>query len=376
MRIALDGIPLTEALTGVGHYTFELARHLASSSGDEIFIVSPRRFVSTIAPATSPTPSLHLTRASKNPLNRFWWSMGLPRYIRKHKIQVFHGTNFEVPLIGKCPSVITIHDLSMLLHPQSHERRRVRRARKRLPMMTHAATMVVTPTEVVRQEVHEHLQIPLDRIATIPEAARSVFRRQDPAQTKIVRNRLKVTQPFVLYVGTIEPRKNLLGLVRAFEHVLSEGDSSLQLVIAGRKGWMVDDLFRHVKRSSAAKQIIFTGYLSDDDLCALYSSCALFVYVSLYEGFGLPPLEAMACGAPVIASRIPSLSETVGEAAVLVAPTDVQELAHNIRSLLENEDLRMQLVRKGLQRTSELTWDRTAELTRAVYDQALARAAP
>jgi len=242
-------------------------------------------------------------------------------------------------------------------------------------MMTKAATMVVTPTEVVRQEVHEHLQIPLDRIVAIPEAARSVFRRQDPAGTKIVRKRLKITQPFVLYVGTVEPRKNLLSLVRAFEHVLSECDFSLQLVIAGRKGWMVDDLFRYVKRSPAAEQIIFTGYLSDDDLCALYSSCALFVYVSLYEGFGLPPLEAMACGAPVIASRIPSLSETVGEAAMLVAPTDVHELAHNIRSLLENEHLRMQLVRKGLQRTSELTWNRTAQLTRAVYDQALARAA-
>ena len=376
MRIALDGIPLTEALTGVGHYTFELARHLASSSADEIFVVSPRRFVSSITSETTRPPNLHLTRSSKSPLNRFWWSMGLPKYIRKHQIQVFHGTNFEVPLTGKCPSVITIHDLSMVLHSQTHERRRVRRARKRLPLMTRAATMVVTPTEVVRQELHEHLQIPLDRIVTIPEAARSAFRRQDSTRTDIVRKRLKITDPFVLYVGTVEPRKNLLNLIKAFEQVLSECDFSLQLVIAGRKGWMVDNLFRHVKRSPAAEQIIFTGYLSDDDLCALYSSCALFVYVSLYEGFGLPPVEAMACGAPVIASRIPSLCETVGEAALLVAPTDVQELAHNIRSLLQNEDLRTQLARKGFQRSSELTWDRTAQLTRAVYDQALARAAP
>ena len=374
MRIALDGIPLSEALTGVGHYTFELAQHLACSSGDEIFVVSPRRFVSSIASETSPTPNLHLTRGSKSPLNRFWWSMGLPRYVRKHKIEVFHGTNFEVPLTGNCPSVITIHDLSMVLHPQTHERRRVGRARKRLPMMSRAATMVITPTEVVREEVHKHLQIPLDRIVAIPEAARSAFRRQDPTETEIVRKRLKITQPFVLYVGTLEPRKNLLNLVRAFEQVLSECDFSLQLVIAGRKGWMVDDLFRHVKRSAAAEQIIFTGYLSDDDLCALYSSCALFVYVSLYEGFGLPPLEAMACGAPVIASRIPSLSETVRDAALLVAPNDVQELAHNIRSLLQNKDLRTQLARKGLQRSSELTWARTAQLTRAVYDQVLARA--
>lgn len=375
MKIALDGLPLSETLTGVGHYTLELARHLASSSADEVFVVSPRGFIASIESETSGPTNLHLTRPTISPLTRYWWSIGLPRYIRKNEIEVFHGTNFEVPLRGKCPSVITIHDLSMVLHPQTHERRRVRRARQRLPIMTRTATMVVTPSEAVRAEVHQHLEIPLDRIVTIPEAARSTFRRQDPELTENVRKRLEITKPFVLYVGTVEPRKNLLTLVRAFEDVWSGSDFSLQLVIAGRKGWMVDDLFRHVKQSPAAEQIIFTGYLSDDDLCALYSSCALFVYVSLYEGFGLPPLEAMACGAPVIASRIPSLSDTVGEAALLVAPTDVRELAANIRNLLQDDDLRKQMAQKGVRRAAELGWERTARLTRAVYDQALARAA-
>ncbi len=358
-------------LTGVGHYTLELARHLANSSADEIFVVSPRGFIASIESETSGGSNLHLTRPTISPLTRYWWSIGLPRYIRKNRIEVFHGTNFEVPLRCKCPSVVTIHDLSMVLHPQTHERRRVRRARRRLPMMTRTATMVITPTEAVRQEVYQHLEISLDRIVTIPEAARSAFRRQDPGLTANVRKRLEITKPFVLYVGTVEPRKNLLTLVRAFEDVVSGSDFSLQLVIAGRKGWMVDDLFRQVRQSPVAEQIIFTGYLSDDDLCALYSSCALFVYLSLYEGFGLPPLEAMACGAPVIASRIPSLSETISEAALLVAPTDVRELARNIRSLLQDEDLRTQLAKKGAQRASELGWDRTAQLTKAVYDQAL-----
>ncbi|MGI9168340.1 MAG: glycosyltransferase family 4 protein [Pyrinomonadaceae bacterium] len=375
MKIALDGLPLSDTLTGVGHYTLELARHLARSSADEVFVVSPRGFIASMESETGSPTNLHLTRPTISPLTRYWWSIGLPRYIRKNEIEIFHGTNFEVPLRGKCPSVITIHDLSMVLHPQTHNRRRVRRARQRLPIMARTATMVVTPSEAVRQEVHQHLEIPLDRIVTIPEAARSTFHRQDPELTDKVRKRLEITTPFVLYVGTVEPRKNLLTLVRAFEDVLSASDFSLQLVIAGRKGWMVDDLFRHVKQSPAAEQIIFTGYLSDDDLCALYSSCVLFVYLSLYEGFGLPPLEAMACGAPVIASRIPSLTETVGEAALLVSPTDVRELALNIRSLLQDEAVRTQLARKGRQRVSELSWDRTARLTRAVYDQALARTA-
>ena len=371
MRIAIDGLPLCDPLTGVGNYTLELALKLASPGEDEIFVVSPRAFISSIASLHKPS-NLRFIQDTVNPVTRYWWSLGLPRYIRKNEIEVFHGTNFEVPLRGKCPTVITIHDLSMVLHPQTHERRLVRRARQRLPMMTRTATIVVTPSEAVRQEVHNHMKVPLDRIVAIPEAARSCFRRLDFELTDGVRKRLGITELFVLYVGTVEPRKNLLTLVRAFEQVVSESDLRLQLVIAGRKGWMVDELFRYVKQSLAAQQIIFTGYLSDNELCALYSSCALFVYPSLYEGFGLPPLEAMASGAPVIASSIPSISEVLGEAALLVDPTDGTSLARAIIRLLKDEELRKELASKGLRRTSELSWERTAELTRAVYEQALA----
>lgn len=374
MRIAIDGLPLCDPLTGVGHYTLELARHLASSGEDEVLVISPRAFIPSLAAANNAT-NLSFIHIRVNPVTRYWWSLGLPGYIRKNQVEVFHGTNFEVPLRGNRPSVVTIHDLSQILYSQTHERRRARRARQRLPLMTRTATIVITPTEAVRQEVHKHLQVPLNRIVAIAEAARSSFRPLDLKSTATVLEQLQITRPFVLYVGTVEPRKNLLTLVRAFEEVVSDRDLPLRLVMAGRKGWMVDDLYRHVRQSPVAEQIIFTGYLSDDDLCALYSSCAIFVYPSLYEGFGLPPLEAMACGAPVIASRIPSLSETVGEAALLVAPTDTRELAHDIIRLLQDEDLRKQMAQNGMRRAAELRWEQTARLTRAVYDQALKRTA-
>jgi len=370
MRIAIDGLPLCDPLTGVGHYTLELARHLAASGEDEVIVVSPRAFIPSFTAAKHPA-NLRFIHTGINPVTRYWWSLGLPRYIRKNQIAVFHGTNFEVPLRGNCPSVITIHDLSQILYSQTHERSRVRRARQRLPLMTRTATIVITPTEAVRREVHKHLQVPLNRIVAIAEAARSSFRPLGSELTDGMLKRLQITKPFVLYVGTVEPRKNLLALVRAFEQVVSDSALPLQLVIAGRKGWMVDDLFRHAQESPASERIRFTGYLSDNDLCGLYSSCALFVYPSLYEGFGLPPLEAMACGAPVIASSIPSISEVVGDAAVLVDPTDVTSLARAIVSLLKDEKLRKELASKGLRRTSELSWERTAELTKAVYDQAL-----
>lgn len=371
MRIAIDGFPLSEPLTGIGHYTLELAHHLAlNSPEDEILVVSPRSFVSSVD-AENGTANLRFSRATVSPLTRHWWSLGLPRYIRKNQIQLFHGTNFEVPLRSECPTVLTIHDLSTLLYPETHEGRIVRRARRRLPMMARAATMIIMPTEAIRREVHEHLQIPLARLVAIPEAARSCFLRLEFEQTADTRKRLGVGDEFLLYVGTIEPRKNLMTLVRAFEEVLNRRESHLQLVVAGRKGWMVDDLLGYVKQSRAASRIIFTGYLSDDQLSALYSSCTLFVYPSLYEGFGLPPLEAMACGAPVIVSRIPSIQEVAGTAARLVSSENVSELTEAIIELLDDALLRQQLSIAGISRASEFSWDRTARQVQDVYCQAI-----
>ena len=371
MRIALDGLPLSVQLTGIGYYTLELARHLAKRLSDEIFILSPRGFVPSIQDDPKQTSNLHFIRPTVNPFTRHWWSIGLPRYLRKNGIQVFHGTNFEVPLRGNLPSVVSIHDLSPLLHPETHEKNVVRRARVRLPLMAQAADRIVTPTKAAQHEIHEHLKINSEKTTAIPEAARSCFRRLDYEQTKATRARLGIGDEFVLYVGTIEPRKNLLTLVHAFEEISTRRESPLQLVIAGRKGWMIDDLLCLIKESPFNRRMILTGYLNDDELCALYSSCTVFVYPSFYEGFGLPPLEAMACGAPVIASRIPSISETVGEAALLFNPKDVPALASSIISLLEDESLRQTMSRKGMQRASEFSWERTAKLTRAVYDQAL-----
>ena len=150
--------------------------------------------------------------------------------------------------------------------------------------MANAATMIVTPTESVRDEVHQHLGISLDRIVAVPEAARPGFQRTAYEKAIAIRRRLGVEQDFLLFVGTVEPRKNLSTLLRAFEAVLRTRAKPLQLVIAGRKGWLVDDLFTAHKRSAAAERIVFTGYLSDEELCALYSSCSVFVYPSIYEG--------------------------------------------------------------------------------------------
>jgi glycosyltransferase involved in cell wall biosynthesis len=375
MRIGIDGIPLHYLKTGIGHYTFEVTRCLAlASPTDEFELISPHPFVSQPGEESDqPPPNLRAVRVETNLLERRWWTIGLPRYIKRHPLALFHGTNFEVPLWKRCPTVLTIHDLSVLLYPETHQKRFVYRTRLMLPLMSRTATMIVTPSESVRREVCRHLRAAPEKTVAVPEAARRIFRQMSPAQTGVVTKRLGVEDEFLLYVGTIEPRKNLLTLVRAFNEILRTTQLRPQLVIAGKKGWLSDDLDAYIKASGAADRILFTGYVTDDELCALYSSCRAFVYPSLYEGFGLPPLEAMACGAPVIASDIGSIRETVGEAARLIAPLDVNALARSIVRLLEDDGERRHLSLAGLQRAAKFSWERTARSIREVYDEALRR---
>jgi glycosyltransferase involved in cell wall biosynthesis len=379
LRFGIDGIPLHEALTGVGHYTIELSRALAREAPSEQFeLLSQHPYLPSIKSnddLNATPPNLHIVQTVRNRLNRYWWLIGLPQYIRQHGVSLFHGTNYDIPLWNFCPTVLTIHDLSLLLYSQTHEAQSVRRGRRRLPLMARTATMIVTPSESVRREVCEHLGIAPQKVVSVVEAARRVFRPVPEVETIETRKRLGIEDDFLLFVGTLEPRKNLVTLVRAFAALpRSENTKLPQLVIVGRKGWLNDDLFATVKASGVEGRINLTGYLSDEELCALYSSCRVFIYPSLYEGFGLPPLEAMACGAPVVTSRIASIAEVTGEAARLFAPEDVEALTRELHALLNNEDERRHLAALGLKRAAEFSWERTARETREVYDEALRRA--
>lgn len=383
----LDGIPLTEPKTGVGHYTFELACALAAlAPGDEFELTYPSTYSTFAFDDATGESSIPLNlRACAVPVGifgRHWWSTGLPAYVKRRGFQLFHGTNFDVPLWNRCPTVLTLHDLSTFLHAATHEARRVRRARRRLPVMLRVATMIITPTETVRREVCEQVKIDPAKVVAVPEAPRRVFRPLAIEETRETRRRLGLDAdlPYLLAVGTIEPRKNLITLVRAFEAMVREFAGvttsntvlkDLRLVVAGNKGWLNREFFAHVSTSAVRERIHFTGYVSDDALRGLYSSCAAFIYPSLYEGFGLPPLEAMACGAPVIASRISAHVETLGAAACLFEPGDVDALARRITEVAGHQEARLKLSTAGQKRAAQFTWERTAQLTLEVYEEVI-----
>jgi len=349
MKIALDGMPLASPLTGVGHYTAELARNLA--------VVAPSDSFTLIAP--------------DGLLKRRWWSLGLPLHLLRNSFDLFHGTNYEVPLWTRRPSVVTIHDLSLLVHPEVHEQRLVRRARWRLPLMAKSASKIITPGNSVKSEVCEMFGIDPDKVVVTPEAPRSAFKRREDAGVPGLLDRFGIDGDFLLFVGTIEPRKNLRRLVEAFDALLRNTSLLPKLVIAGGQGWLMDDFESLIRQKGLEDRVCLTGYLEDEDLCGLYSTCAAFVYPSLYEGFGLPPLEAMACGAPVITSRIPSLMETVGSAARLVDPEDVEDLARAMAEMLSDKQAREQYVELGRNHVKKFSWEQTARQTLKIYRELL-----
>lgn len=373
MRIGLDGMPLAQLKTGVGTYTFELACALARISPQDIFeLVSPLPFQPSIL-ADSKPHNVELVYSKPNVLERHWWTIGLPSYVRRKSLELFHGTNYEVPLRESGPAVLTIHDLSLLLHSSTHEARAVRRARLRLPLMARRATLIVTPSQLVRGEVCERLNISPDKVFAIPLAPRDNFVPMPAAETVDIRRRLGIGDEFLLFAGTIEPRKNLWTLVRALEEILRTTDSRPQLVVAGQIGWKRDEFLSQLQKSPARDLVHRIGYVSDTDLRALYSTCRVFIYPSIYEGFGLPPLEAMACGAAVIASPVPSVSESGENVARLISPRDVKALSRNIVELLSDEYARRSLSESGLKHAARFSWERTARLTREVYDEAMKR---
>ncbi|HVS82616.1 MAG TPA: glycosyltransferase family 1 protein [Pyrinomonadaceae bacterium] len=375
MRIGLDGFPLLTPRTGVGHYTFELARALARlAPSDEFELVAPGPFPGSIIEdiRRNCPDNLRAVNAEASSIRRRrWWAVGLPLYLRKASLDLFHGTNYEVPLWSKRRSVLTIHDLSILLHPDTHQADLARRARRRLPVMARSASMIITATECVRREICQHLHVKPDRVVVTPYAPRSGFQAMPAEQANQTKRRFGVEDEFILFVGTVEPRKNLLTLVRAFEQVLRQTSRRPQLVVVGAEGWLMDELFAFIKESAISDRLRLTGYLDDDDLRALYSSCTVFVYPSIYEGFGLPPLEAMACGAPVIASNIATFQETLGDVAQLVESNDAEALAKRIVEFLENEDRRRTLSAAGLEHAGKFSWERTARLTLEVYREVL-----
>lgn len=352
VKVGLDATPLMVPTGGVRRYTAELCRALGDSfPGDEIWLLSDQIF-------GHPYPSVANLRTGRRPLNmleRRWWLWGLRREISRLNLDVFHGTDFSVPYLPLRPSVMTLHDLSPWLDPKWHPD--ADRVRRRTPLLLRLgrATMVITPSEAVRREAIERFHLSPERLVAVPHAASCIFR---PVAVDSRR------APFFLYVGTLEPRKNVPLLIEVWREVRKK--IPVDLVIAGRTRADFPEI-------AAEPGLELLGSVPDSDLPALYSGAVACVYPSHYEGFGLPVLEAMQCGAPVITSRDPAISEVVADAAARVDANDRRAWVDAMMSAFTDSEWRAGLREQALRRAAQFSWANTAKRTREVYEEAIRR---
>ena len=294
-----------------------------------------------------------------------YYPLLLARQARAAGVELVHHPRHLVPPepgLG-VPSVVTVHDVLPLRMPEHFSQLIARRYRVLARASTRRAARVVTGSAHSRDEIAELLDVPVERIRVTPYGVEPLFRPVD-ADLDLLSRRFGVRAPYVLCVGTLEPRKNLTGAVRAFERVHAEFPDH-SLVLIGGRGWKGGELERVLGETPAP--VARTGYVSEDELVALYSAADCFLFPSFAEGFGFPVLEAMACGTPVVSGDRSSLPEVVGDAGVLVDPGSTEAVAEALRTLLGSPELRQDLSARGLERSRLFTWERCAEATAAVY---------
>jgi anaerobic magnesium-protoporphyrin IX monomethyl ester cyclase len=365
MRIAFDGTALRPGRTGVGYYTEHLLHHLAQTATNDELIVVSNRSIDT----TAPLPSRVRIATPTRRVPRLVWMQTLAvTALREVEADVVHFTNGMLPLMSPVPTVVTIHDMSLRLYPRYHPARRVILNRPLVDVAARRADAIITPSESARRDIVRFYDLNPDRVHVVYEAAAPSFVRvHDARELARVRARYGLRERIILYVGTIEPRKNLPTLIDAFAARRRSGELAHQLVCVGPYGWLSRGIDEQIKAADAADSIKFTGYVPFDDLPALYSLAEMFVYPSMYEGFGLPVVEAMACGAPVITGRTAALSEIGGGAIVEIDRIEPDALGRALVSLAESQDRRQELSGRGLARAAEFSWRRAARESLDIY---------
>jgi len=372
MRICLDLSPAVHQHAGLGRYAQELLLALAAADGQNEYVV----FYNNPA-AARVDPTLERFPKITTPLSYKPWRLSalLAHFARLSQdrlfpgVDLFHVTDHLLPYFRLIKSVFTLHDLIFLFHPETHKPLNRWFLTLMMPRFLRAADAVIAVSECTKRDAMRLYGLDEAKIRVIYEGVNPRFCPASPEAIAAVRARYGLPEHFILYVGTIEPRKNLTALLEAFHHLLATHD--LRLVIVGKKGWLYEGFFRRLRELGLEDRVIFTGYVPDEDLPAIYSAADLFVFPSLYEGFGLPVLEAMACGVPVICSNTSSLPEVAGDAALLVDPADVRALAGAIERVLTDEGKWREMRERGLQQAARFSWDEAAAMSLKVYQDVL-----
>jgi glycosyltransferase involved in cell wall biosynthesis len=372
VNIYIDVSAAVHRRAGLGRYAESLARALVAADPHRYALFYNReRGVEPLA-GLEHLPT-HTVTLGYKPWRTLAWlgqlaPVGLDNLLPD--AELFHATEHLLLPLRSIPTVLTVHDLIFRHLPEHHKPLNRWYLNLTMPLYCRRATHVIAISECTRHDLVAAYGLPPEKVTVVYEAADFRFRPQPSEAVAAVRARYGLPDRYLLFVGTIEPRKNLTRLLSAFEVVHAEGLTD-GLTIVGKRGWLYGDFFARLEASPVRNAVLFPGYVPDEDLPAVYAGAQALVFPSLYEGFGLPVLEAMACGAPVVASHVSSIPEVGGEAALFFDPTDTDEMAQTIRCLLHDAALRGEVQVRGLTQATRFSWERAADETRAVYDAVL-----
>lgn len=362
MRFSVDAHAIGCHLTGNEVYIRNLLHEFAKLDRSSDFIA----YVSKPGAHLQLPKTVKISTVSQNPFRR----LGLDLSVRLHadKPDLLH-VQYTGPIGCSVPLVVSVHDVSYLEHPQYFTRFRSAQLRFTVKRTVEAAARILTPSEFSRRAILRHYKLDERKVIVVPNAVSSSFRPVDrESAAALVEEKFGIRGPFVLTVGDLQPRKNHLGLLHAFEETLRQHPHlPHRLVFVGKETWYSKVLHKAVMRSSVAGRVDFTGFVEDPDLLHFYGACDLFVFPSFYEGFGLPILEAMACGRAVACSSATAMPEVADAAGILFDPYSVPEMARAIGDVLLDEEMRMRLERLGTHRAASFTWERAAQRTLDVY---------
>jgi glycosyltransferase involved in cell wall biosynthesis len=377
LRVGFNATPLLSPLTGIGNYIVHLGAALAASGEVDAYSFYGYRWrhEPPLVPASGPRgrkgqrmrdlikPLVPFKRELRQAQQQMLFARGL----RRHAIALYHEPNY-IPIRYDVPVVTTIHDLSWLRYPETHPADRIRWLERALPRALADTAAVLVDSEFVRQELLTTFSIGPARVHTVYLGVSSRFRPRGEIETRATLDALGLVHgQYVLAVGTIEPRKNIRHVLDAYAQLPDAMRKRHPLVIAGAKGWRAADLESALRALVERGLIRFLGYVADDDLPLLYAGAAAFVFASIYEGFGLPPLEAMASGVPVLVAERASLPEVTGDAALKLDPARPDDTAAKLAKVLDDPALHDDLARRGLARSAGFTWDACALATLGVY---------
>jgi glycosyltransferase involved in cell wall biosynthesis len=370
MRVCIDVSPTVQKHAGMSRYAGEIARALARGNAE----IDLSLFYNSHDEAQLPDYLNHIPHKSVH-LGNKPWRMAILLSQMSHwpmdktfgAVDIFHATNHLLAHFKQARTVYTLHDLIFLHYPEYHLPYNRWYLTLTTPLYLRAADVIITPSECSRQDVLKYYDLPGSKIKVIYEAAAPHFKPMtDPAFLSMVRQKYHLPDKFILHVATIEPRKNLSRLLDVFQSLLADWPD-LKLVLVGKKGWLYESFFQKLQALGLQACVIFPGYVDEADLPAFYQLAEVFVFPSLYEGFGLGPLEAMACGTPVVSSNSSSLPEVVADAGLLFDPTDTTALAAAIRRVLTDAELRANLKERGLRQAQKFSWEKAVSELRHVY---------